>query len=334
MNLESERYFDDHFGSCPICHLTNGYANIGRHYWFCCSKHRTRWYVGSNLLSGWLVYDLKHGNNIRENIIWQKNALLLLQCTEVEPYYSFSQKDLIQIRDVDDYLPSILCEFFTESELNEIYILENELIKTYEYWQENLDSKLHEELKSQISKTIKSWIKDYKTQLVINRSGSRAVLLEALERVTNRLIIVSPWITKYGCDKLLLRKIREVLQKTNARVHIGWGYLNDLGKRRSVHISRKDFLVSVSQASQEWKYGALPDLELLEQEYSERFKLKLLGTHEKFFICDNQFAVIGSHNVLASSEKSAERELGYRITEPEIISDLIEHFDKSENLES
>jgi hypothetical protein len=45
--------FDDYFGVCPTCGRNDGYINIGRGHWFYCSKHRVKWYFGSNLFSSW-----------------------------------------------------------------------------------------------------------------------------------------------------------------------------------------------------------------------------------------------------------------------------------------
>jgi len=42
-----------YFGGCPVCGETDGYVNHGRHHWFVCDAHRTRWYAGSNLFSSW-----------------------------------------------------------------------------------------------------------------------------------------------------------------------------------------------------------------------------------------------------------------------------------------
>jgi hypothetical protein len=44
---------DHHFGACPQCGNNDGFYNAGRSHWFVCHEHRTRWWVGSNLFSGW-----------------------------------------------------------------------------------------------------------------------------------------------------------------------------------------------------------------------------------------------------------------------------------------
>ena len=40
-------------GACPKCGDTSGCLNIGRAHWFRCDEHRTKWYVGENMYSGW-----------------------------------------------------------------------------------------------------------------------------------------------------------------------------------------------------------------------------------------------------------------------------------------
>lgn len=48
---------DDRFGNCPTCHKTNGFLNVGRDHWFVCDRHRSKWWVGSNLFSCWRDQD-------------------------------------------------------------------------------------------------------------------------------------------------------------------------------------------------------------------------------------------------------------------------------------
>lgn len=42
-----------YWGLCPTCKETDGFVNLGRGHWFICKKHRTRWFIGSNLFSSW-----------------------------------------------------------------------------------------------------------------------------------------------------------------------------------------------------------------------------------------------------------------------------------------
>lgn len=152
-------------------------------------------------------------------------------------------------------------------------------------------------------------VQSYKYQLVFDRSKSRAVLVEALLAAQERLIIVCPWLNRNSIDADLMLKFRECLSR-NCRIDIGWGYLSDR-----------------SRIGKGWWYDALKDLQQLERDYPNQFRLKLLGTHEKFLVCDATFAMLGSHNLLTSNVQSAEREVGIRTTDLHIIQGLINRFD-------
>ncbi len=92
-------------------------------------------------------------------------------------------------------------------------------------------------------------VQSYENQLVFDRSGSRAVLMEALEKVQQRLIIVCPWLNRNSIDANLMQKFRDCLNR-NCRIDIGWGYLSD---RNRIGIG--------------WRYDALKDLRQLERDY-------------------------------------------------------------------
>jgi len=68
---------DDRFGLCPQC-LRQGVCVSGPDHWFICKRHKTRWYVGFNLLSGW------SGQTAEERA---SNARLLAKYRVVEPAY-------------------------------------------------------------------------------------------------------------------------------------------------------------------------------------------------------------------------------------------------------
>ncbi len=179
-------------------------------------------------------------------------------------------------------------------------------------------------------------IKPYDYQLIIDRSGSRAALLEAIKKTRHRLILVSPWLSRHGTSKEILAAIKALLDK-GCRVDIGWGHLSDfITKYPAKHpsrISRAEFLQAVKANNKGWGYEALSDLEDLEQRYSGRFSLKLLGTHEKFLVSDDRFAMLGSHNFLSSGESSSEREIGLHTNDRRIVEGLIERFDSAQNLD-
>jgi uncharacterized protein involved in tellurium resistance/regulator of replication initiation timing len=153
--------------------------------------------------------------------------------------------------------------------------------------------------------------KQYEDRLVFNRPHSRKVLSDALENVQERLILVCPWLTSWA-TAVVIEKCEELI-KRGVRIDIGWGKLEDLAR---------------DQIDTFW-YGALPKLRELQNEHTELLNLKELGTHEKFLVCDNKFAMLGSHNFLTSKESSPEFEVGILIEDTNTIQNLINRFDES-----
>ncbi|MEZ2321451.1 MAG: phospholipase D-like domain-containing protein [Microcoleus sp.] len=153
--------------------------------------------------------------------------------------------------------------------------------------------------------------KQYEDRLVFNRRHSRKVLSDALENVQKRLILVCPWLTSWA-TAVVIEKCEELI-KRRVRIDIGWGKLEDLAR---------------DQIDTFW-YGALPKLRQLQNEHPEFLYLKELGTHEKFLVCDNNFAMLGSHNFLTSKESSPEFEVGILIEDTNTIQKLINRFDES-----
>ena len=76
-----------------------------------------------------------------------------------------------------------------------------------------------------------------------------------------------------------------------------------------------------------WKYNALSELEKLERCFSSQLKLKILGTHDKFLVCDQKFPIVTSHNMLTSNVNSEMKEVGLRTDDLLIIAALIERFE-------
>jgi hypothetical protein len=70
------------FEGCPICATNSTYCNIGRDHWFYCEKHRTKWWVGSNLLSSWQFETEDH---------WKRNEVFLAAYREVQPIIDRAQ---------------------------------------------------------------------------------------------------------------------------------------------------------------------------------------------------------------------------------------------------
>ena len=74
---------ETYWESCPVCHQVDEFLNIYRDHWFVCHRHRTKWWVGSNLFSTW--------RNEKPSD-WTRNAARLSAYREVEPYQPAKQE--------------------------------------------------------------------------------------------------------------------------------------------------------------------------------------------------------------------------------------------------
>ena len=98
-------------------------------------------------------------------------------------------------------------------------------------------------------------------------------------------------------------------------IEIGYGKLSDLEKGQLTGFFYNTLKQATSLAN---KY---PNL-----------KLKLIGTHEKYLVCDRSFAMLGSHNFLTSGV-GEEREIGMRTTDLNLIEKLIERYEQAPDRE-
>jgi phosphatidylserine/phosphatidylglycerophosphate/cardiolipin synthase-like enzyme len=160
--------------------------------------------------------------------------------------------------------------------------------------------------------------------LLKGRSESRKVFLKALEEANERLILVCPWVLEYAIDSNVKILIKKALDR-GVKIDIGWGHLQDLkGDRDKIWVS--DLLNNSL-------YEGVPWLLTLTNN-NPNIELKILGTHEKYLICDRSYAMIGSHNFMTSSTnaKQQSRELGILTDNIETINNLVEMYDRSKSL--
>ncbi|PSB55106.1 phospholipase D-like domain-containing protein [Chamaesiphon polymorphus] len=163
----------------------------------------------------------------------------------------------------------------------------------------------------------------YYYDLICGRKESRAIFLAALQSAKKRLILVCPWLTDFAVTQDVRDLIKAALER-GVSIEIGWGHLKDVDNDRA-QLSKEELL-----KSSDWAYNAVPWLYKLKLEYDQLLQLKILGTHEKFLVCDRQFAMVGSHNYMTSNISSSEREVGIKTDSPELIEKLIQLFDSIE----
>ena len=228
---------------------------------------------------------------------------------------------LLPNRNIASRLPIFREAYTTDEECNPLTLLEkladhpngNELLKSFqEFYGEVLAAT------------------QPKNQIVRGRAASRVVLIDALTYANELVIIDTPWLSKRSVDDELLLRMTALLER-GCRLYIGWGYSRDI---RGLHPDGK--IIHVSQSGQCFidvtadkvgNYSAFPELDKLRARYPDQMELKLLGTHEKYVICDRQFALLGSHNVLSSLDTLfAPRETGWKTSDQSLIEEQIEDF--------
>jgi hypothetical protein len=165
--------------------------------------------------------------------------------------------------------------------------------------------------------TLKSINVKFQYKLVIDRRGSREILFQALDTAQTRLIMVCPWISNYALDNEVKTKIEILLQK-GVIVEIAWGHLKDIENEKIDY--------------NHYSYDQIPYLKKLSQTYNN-LKLKMIGTHEKYIVCDTKFVMLGSHNFLTSNDFNVEREIGLETNDPSIIQFLINRYEKADSLQ-
>jgi phosphatidylserine/phosphatidylglycerophosphate/cardiolipin synthase-like enzyme len=191
--------------------------------------------------------------------------------------------------------------------------LEKNIVNNYDYFTERIPLSL-EQSTQLLTQTIDRYFPKYEYELVVGRAQSRQNLLAALDSTADRLILVCPWLCHYGFDLEVREKLEKLLKK-QAIVEIGYGKLSDIeyGKLKGKFYNSLNYVTTLSMQ--------YPNL-----------RLKLIGTHEKYLVCDRTFATLGSHNFLTSGA-GEEREIGIKITDIDLIDRLISTYDRAPDLQ-
>jgi hypothetical protein len=258
-----------------------------------------------------------------------------INLTEIEQAIATIESQLATLKPIPEQIAQFQSELSllrvldlrTNGIKNQLKELANQFVKTEDLEKEStrLSKQFTHQIEIELEKQIQTFnqlIKEnqpaYSYELVFDRKGSRKVLLEALKTAQERLILVCPWITNYGAD-YEVRQLFENFLRREGILEIGWGHLKDINEGR---LGNGSF------------YNGLYNLRILRDRYPNQFKLKVLGTHEKFLVCDRDFVMLGSHNFLTSGDSSIERELGLKTTDPQIVKKLIERFENAPNLDN
>jgi hypothetical protein len=195
--------------------------------------------------------------------------------------------------------------------------------------QDNLDTKIDETFVK--TKDLLGQIRPYKYSLIQigdqrnDRAAIRARLIYALENSKKRLIMVCPWITTFAIDAEILNLMNDFLGRDKKnKIDIGWGSIRNIQTTRASQ--------SAAGFRNQFWFNAISDLEQLQQNRPNQLNLKLMGTHEKFLVCDESWALITSHNFLTSGDNSDEREIGIVTNDEVLIRELIERYHNAPSL--
>jgi phosphatidylserine/phosphatidylglycerophosphate/cardiolipin synthase-like enzyme len=190
----------------------------------------------------------------------------------------------------------------------------------------NIEQSINQSISKQFEVIKRILPKQYSYDLVCGRSESRNIFIDALKQSKKSLFLVCPWITNYAINSTIKQQIESALRR-GVSINVGWGHLNDVENNIS-QLSKNGLLKSVK--ARKWDgYSAVDWLYDLHNKYPNLMTIKILGTHEKFLVCDEKFAMLGSHNFMSSGSSSNERELGMKTNSIEFIHDLIELYNNN-----
>lgn len=152
----------------------------------------------------------------------------------------------------------------------------------------------------------------------------RELFLQKLEEAKKELFIISPWITDFVVDDVLIDKFEAVLEK-GIQLTIGFGYVSKGKMNWKLKKYQKEMSNADSEQEREKIEGRrLKDKEIQTWEMAnylrERFQkydnFEIFyvreGTHEKVFCFDEENILVGSYNLLSYDGGEHENYSGFK----------------------
>lgn len=182
-------------------------------------------------------------------------------------------------------------------------------------------SLIEPKLDGQTEKIVYQTVSD--TQLLGDRNAFRKIVLQSLDQVQEHLVLVCPWLghgLTADIESMMVKRLRQ-----GVHISLGFGYRRDIEKGIL-------FFDGMKVSANHSQYSKLSFINSLASSYPDNFHMKVIGTHEKYLVCDRRLAMLGSHNYLSSIKNDAEREVGLSTTDPGIIDKLLKRFENAPDI--
>ncbi|MEM0982129.1 MAG: tetratricopeptide repeat protein [Cyanobacteria bacterium P01_H01_bin.58] len=154
-------------------------------------------------------------------------------------------------------------------------------------------------------------------------------LLQVLDEVSERAVLVWPWSSAVSLDSRLIERFTEILER-GCRLEIGWCHPGD--RHGGILLKTIAQQWGITTAERKLLKSTLNQLLPLKKKYPKRFSFKILGTNEQFLVCDRQYAIVGLQALQAASSTFPELDLRVKTSEASVIKRLLHRFDHPDML--
>lgn len=154
-------------------------------------------------------------------------------------------------------------------------------------------------------------------------------LLQALDEVAERAVVVWPWSSAMALDNRLVDRFSEMLER-GCRLEIGWCHSGD--RRDGILLKTITQQWGITTLERKLLTSTLNQLLPLKKKYPKHFSFKILGTTEQFLVCDRKYAIVGLQALPATSSTFPELDLRVKTLEASVINRLLHRFDNPDML--
>ena len=158
--------------------------------------------------------------------------------------------------------------------------------------------------------------------------ASTAALHQALAQTKARVILIWPWNHQSTLDEPLLARFRQLLER-GGQLALGWCHPGDQERGRWVAALAQDRPTTPTALAN------LRQLLPLRQTYGDRLQFKVIGTAERYLVCDSgpqgypdhTYAILSLQTLNTVSTIVPGVEAKLQTTHPQIVQALMEEFD-------